>query len=116
MSKHYDVAVLGAGIGALTTAALLARRSWRVLVLGQGWRPSSYTYDGIDLARRAFTLSCRLVPRLDAGDGRTRAVADVRQALDAPRSDVSGPRAEAAARRSPDVTLLVGRLSAPIPR
>jgi phytoene dehydrogenase-like protein len=38
MAKHYDVAVLGAGIGALTAAALLARRSWRVLVLGQGWR------------------------------------------------------------------------------
>ena len=56
MSKHYDVAVLGAGIGALTTAALLARRSWRVLVLGQGWRPPTYHYDGIALARRPFTF------------------------------------------------------------
>jgi hypothetical protein len=56
MSKHYDVAVLGAGIGALTAAALLARRSWRVLVLGQGYRPPLYTYDGFSLARRAFTL------------------------------------------------------------
>src|SRR5580658_5109673 len=56
MSKHYDVAILGAGIGALTTAALLARRSWRVLVLGQGWRPATYTYDGVNLARRPFTF------------------------------------------------------------
>jgi glycine/D-amino acid oxidase-like deaminating enzyme len=56
MSKHYDVAVLGAGIGALTTAALLARRSWRVLVLGQGHRPPLYTFDGLSLARRTFTL------------------------------------------------------------
>jgi glycine/D-amino acid oxidase-like deaminating enzyme len=56
MSKHYDVAILGAGIGALTTAALLARRSWRVIVLGQGWRPPVYVYDGIALARRPFTF------------------------------------------------------------
>jgi len=56
MSKHYDVAILGAGIGALTTAALLARRSWRVLVLGQGWRPPGYQYEGVTLARRAFTF------------------------------------------------------------
>jgi phytoene dehydrogenase-like protein len=56
MSKHYDVAILGAGIGALTTAALLARRSWRVLVLGQGWRPPSYQYEGVTLARRPFTF------------------------------------------------------------
>jgi hypothetical protein len=56
MSKHYDVAVLGAGIGALTTAALLARRSWRVVVLGQGWRPPVYAYEGVTLARRPFTF------------------------------------------------------------
>src|SRR5215472_713137 len=56
MSKHYDVAVLGAGIGALTAAALLARRSWRVLVLGQGWRPPAYQYEAVTLARRPFTF------------------------------------------------------------
>ncbi len=56
MAKHYDVAVLGAGIGALTTAALLARRSWRVLVLGQRWQPPTYHYQGVALARRAFTF------------------------------------------------------------
>src|SRR5580692_5391858 len=56
MAKHYDVAILGAGIGALTTAALLARRSWRVLVLGQGWRAPTYQYAGVTLARRPFTF------------------------------------------------------------
>ena len=56
MSKHYDVAVIGAGIGALTTAALLARRAWRVLVLGHGWRAPTYQFDGITLARRPFTF------------------------------------------------------------
>jgi phytoene dehydrogenase-like protein len=56
VAKHYDVAVLGAGIGALTTAALLARRSWRVLVLGHGYRPATYGYDGYRLARRPFTF------------------------------------------------------------
>src|SRR6202041_2845769 len=56
MAKHYDVAVLGAGVGALAAAALLARRSWRVVVLGHGHRPATYTYDGIALARRSFTF------------------------------------------------------------
>jgi hypothetical protein len=56
MSKHYDVVVLGAGIGALCTAALLARRSWRVLVLGQGFRPAQYAFEGLPLARRPFTF------------------------------------------------------------
>ena len=56
MSKHYDVVILGAGLGALATAALLARRSWRVLVLGQGYRPATYSYDGLPLARRPFTF------------------------------------------------------------
>ena len=56
MAKHYDVVVLGSGVGALAAAALLARRSWRVLVLGQGHRPATYSYDGYALARRTFTL------------------------------------------------------------
>jgi phytoene dehydrogenase-like protein len=55
-SKHYDVVVLGAGVGALASAALLARRSWRVLVLGHGYRKPTYTWDGLVLARRPFTF------------------------------------------------------------
>src|ERR1700733_7180914 len=62
MSKHYDVVVLGAGIGALCTAALLARRSWRVLVLGQGFRPAHYSFDGLPLARRPFTFLASASP------------------------------------------------------
>lgn len=55
-SKHYDVVVLGGGVGALAAAALLARRSWRVLVLGQGYRRSTYSFEGYSLARRPFTF------------------------------------------------------------
>jgi phytoene dehydrogenase-like protein len=55
-SKHYDVVVLGAGVGALAAAALLARRSWRVLVIGHGYKKATYTFDGMALARRAFTF------------------------------------------------------------
>jgi glycine/D-amino acid oxidase-like deaminating enzyme len=62
MAKHYDVVVLGAGIGALCTAALLARRSWRVLVLGQGFRPAHYSFDGLPLARRPFTFLASASP------------------------------------------------------
>ncbi|MBL9107759.1 MAG: phytoene dehydrogenase, partial [Myxococcales bacterium] len=56
MSKHYDVVVLGLGLGPLLSAALLSRRSWRVLVLGQGQSPPSYAFEDCPLSRRAFTL------------------------------------------------------------
>lgn len=56
MKRHYDVVVLGASVGALTCAALLAKRSWRVLVLGHDYRPPVYRFDGLPLARRPFTM------------------------------------------------------------
>ncbi len=55
-SKHFDVVVLGRSIGALTAAALLARRDFTVLLLGQGERPSTYRLDKRVLLRRAFTM------------------------------------------------------------
>jgi phytoene dehydrogenase-like protein len=54
--KHYDVVVLGRSLGALVTAALLARRDFRVLLLGQGARPASYRWRRHVLKRRAFTM------------------------------------------------------------
>lgn len=55
-SRHYDVIVLGRSIGALTCAAVLARRDFRVLVLGQAQRGQLYRYDQRVLARRPFTF------------------------------------------------------------
>jgi phytoene dehydrogenase-like protein len=54
--KHYDVVVLGRSLGALVAAALLARRDFRVLVLGQGSRPASYRFGRHVLRRNAFTM------------------------------------------------------------
>jgi glycine/D-amino acid oxidase-like deaminating enzyme len=56
MSKHYDVVVLGTSVGALASAALLARRSWRVLVVGHGARPARYRFGEHALARRTFSF------------------------------------------------------------
>jgi phytoene dehydrogenase-like protein len=54
--KYYDVAVLGRSLGALAAAALLARRDFRVLVLGQGARASSYRLGQYVLRRGAFSM------------------------------------------------------------
>ena len=54
--KHFDVVVLGRSIGALTAAALLARRDFTVLVLAHGERPPAYRLDKRVLLRRAFTM------------------------------------------------------------
>ncbi len=55
-SRHYDVVVLGRSIGALMAAALLARRDFRVLVLGQGHKPPFYRVEGLTMCRRPFTM------------------------------------------------------------
>jgi phytoene dehydrogenase-like protein len=55
-SRHYDVVVLGRSPGALAAAALLARREFRVLVLGQGQLPLTYSVEGHLACRRTFTM------------------------------------------------------------
>ncbi len=55
-SRFYDAVVLGRSLGSLAAAALLARRDFRVLLLGQGERPQTYRFDGRALGRRTFSL------------------------------------------------------------
>jgi hypothetical protein len=55
-SRHFDVVVIGRSLSALTAAALLARREFRVLLLGQGEKPPTYRFDRHRLRRRSFTL------------------------------------------------------------
>lgn len=62
VTRHYDVVVLGRSVGALLTAALLARRELRVLVLGQGQLPPRYAIEGHTLARRSFNLLAATSP------------------------------------------------------
>ena len=52
MSQHFDVVVVGASLGPLAAASLLARRGFRVLVLGHHDRPPTYNYEGHVLYRR----------------------------------------------------------------
>ena len=53
-TRFYDAVVLGRSLGSLATAALLARRDFRVLLLGQGQKPPRYRFDGRTLYRRPF--------------------------------------------------------------
>jgi len=55
-SRHYDVIVLGRSLGALAAAAVLARRDFRVLLLGQGQFGQTYRFEEHVLCRRSFTL------------------------------------------------------------
>lgn len=52
--RFFDVVVLGMRPGAIACAALLARRDFRVLVLGDGHLRSTYRYEGLPLRRRTF--------------------------------------------------------------
>jgi hypothetical protein len=56
MDKYYDVIVIGRSLGALAAAALLARRDFTVLVVGQARRSADYQFEGKTLRRRAFSL------------------------------------------------------------
>jgi phytoene dehydrogenase-like protein len=60
--QHFDVVVLGRGLGALASAALLARRSFRVLVLGDGTKEPTYSVLGHELWRRSFGLPVATSP------------------------------------------------------
>ena len=64
-TKHFDVIVLGRSIGALTAAALLARRDFTVLVLGQGERAAGYRAGNRPMLRRAFTMLAATSPTWD---------------------------------------------------
>ena len=52
MSHHYDVVCLGMSPGILAAAALLSRRTFRVLVVGEGHRRARYGYDDLPLLRK----------------------------------------------------------------
>ncbi len=54
-TRYYDAIILGRSLGVLAAAALLARRDFRVLVLGQDGRPCDYRFDRFRFRRRAFT-------------------------------------------------------------
>jgi phytoene dehydrogenase-like protein len=60
--RHYDAIVLGRSVGALVSAALLARRDFRVLLIGQGQKPASYHFEGRELRRRSFTFLAASCP------------------------------------------------------
>jgi phytoene dehydrogenase-like protein len=55
-SSYYDVIVLGADLAPLFCAALLARRGFRVLVLGHEYLPPTYVAGGYRLAYYPFTF------------------------------------------------------------
>ena len=61
-SRHYDVIVLGRSLGSLAAAALLARRDFRVLLLGQGQHGQTYRFEEHVLFRRSFTLLSGTTP------------------------------------------------------
>lgn len=60
--KHFDIVVLGRSIGALATAALLARRDFTVLVLGHGGKAPGYRVAEHEVRRRPFTFLAATSP------------------------------------------------------
>lgn len=60
--SSYDVVLLGLSLEPLFAAALLAKRGFRVLVLGQGELPPSYSLAGRRLPRFPFTFDAAHSP------------------------------------------------------
>jgi len=56
MSSYFDVVLLGTDLGPLLAGALLAKRGFRVLLLGQDDRGPSYEVAGRTLPRAPFTF------------------------------------------------------------
>jgi phytoene dehydrogenase-like protein len=63
-TRFYDAVVIGRSLGALVSAALLARWQFRVLLLGNA-KPSVYRFDGHPLLRRGFSLVAGSTPVWD---------------------------------------------------
>lgn len=61
-SSYYDVAVLGTDVAPLTCAALLAKRGFRVVVLGQQREYANYALGRYRLPRQAFTFTANHTP------------------------------------------------------
>jgi len=55
--SYYDVVVLGTGTGALVSGALLARRGFRVLLLGHDDLPADHVHRGYRLPRSPFSVA-----------------------------------------------------------
>lgn len=99
--SSYDVVVVGASLALVGAGALLARRGFRVLVLGHGVRPEVYPWEGLALRRVplgvAF-LECPAFRRMVAELALVPSVRRRVQALDPPFQVVlPGHRLEAAA-------------------
>lgn len=60
--SFYDVIVVGASLAAVGAGALLARRGFRVALIGHGTRPSVYEYEGLRLRRDLAALTIAEVP------------------------------------------------------
>jgi phytoene dehydrogenase-like protein len=63
-SDYYHVVVLGMELGPLAAGALLARRGYRVLVVGQGVPYDGYRCFGYEFTRRPFLLTAAESPAL----------------------------------------------------
>jgi len=63
-STYYDAVVMGMELGPLTAGALLARRGFRVLVVGQGGACERYPCFGYTFTRRPFLITAPASPAI----------------------------------------------------